>query len=775
MGTSGTTTLTGGDTNDTLIGGSGNDLLNGGAGSDFLNGGSGSDTLDGGSGIDTLLGGSGADTLIYKAWENQWLLGGTQTGTTTFSVSGGSYQNAATTGFTGYDSYNGGSGATKLSIADKDVVQIWLSPAQLADPAVMAEIAYAQAWVSAQLNSNTGQASTATYTFQTLNLQITQVESLEIRNQYGNSDYIAPTASVAITDANLSDSDNSSDVTITFSEAVTGFSNADVTVVGGTLSALSSSDGGVTWTGTFTAADGVETSGSVTVTGSYTDLALNVGATGASDSVVIDTKNPSISVDITATALSDTTSSSQVKFVFSEVPSGFVEGDIQLGAGLSLQAGSFQVDPSDPTGKTYIATVVAADGFTGNATVSVANGAYTDAVSNAGTGNSDSVSIDRANPTVTVDIVDTVLNDGDATSQVTFTFSEAVSGFTEADIATSGGLTLVAGSLVQDSVNPLLWTATVAATDGIDATGNVSVAAGSYTDVAGNSGGAGSDTVTVDRFEAAPNAAPTDIKFSLNESSANSQGANLGSGDLLGMFTAVDPDSAAWTFTLGGTDSNRFSIDPATGALSVGGSNITSGTYTITITATDGSGNASAPETFKVWVGTTSGSDGSALAPIVISAGSDIDFALNGSDFILGGDGDDALVGGQANDTLIGGRGSDELLGGAGNDLFVFRVESGDTNLSHYGIDRILDMNASGTDGINLDDGLFAGIGTPALLNAAAFKLDGSAIDANDRIIYDQTTGALYYDADGSGAGAAVQFAQLDAGTVLTVSDFHII
>ncbi|EGH26669.1 hypothetical protein PSYMO_36488, partial [Pseudomonas amygdali pv. mori str. 301020] len=35
-------------------------------------------------------------------------------------------------------------------------------------------------------------------------------------------------------------------VTITFSEAVSGFNNADLTVENGTLSAVSSSDGGIT-------------------------------------------------------------------------------------------------------------------------------------------------------------------------------------------------------------------------------------------------------------------------------------------------------------------------------------------------------------------------------------------------------------------------------------------------------------------------------------------------------------------------------------------------
>jgi hypothetical protein len=43
-------------------------------------------------------------------------------------------------------------------------------------------------------------------------------------------------------------------VTITFSEAVSGLTTADLTVSNGTLSTVSSSDGGITWTATFAAA-----------------------------------------------------------------------------------------------------------------------------------------------------------------------------------------------------------------------------------------------------------------------------------------------------------------------------------------------------------------------------------------------------------------------------------------------------------------------------------------------------------------------------------------
>src|SRR5438045_6677395 len=95
-----------------------------------------------------------------------------------------------------------------------------------------------------------------------------------------------PTAIPYTAHCRSSDTDNSSAVTITFSEAVTGFSNADVTVTGGTLSASAFVDAVVTWAGPFPATDGVKTNGSMKVTWAYTDLAVNVSATALSDSVV---------------------------------------------------------------------------------------------------------------------------------------------------------------------------------------------------------------------------------------------------------------------------------------------------------------------------------------------------------------------------------------------------------------------------------------------------------------------------------------------------------
>ena len=246
---------------------------------------------------------------------------------------------------------------------------------------------------------------------------------------------------------------------------------------------------------TVTAVDSFTGTGTVSLAaGSWTDAALNLGGAG-SDSVPIDRQNPTVVVDLVDGALSDGDSSSVVTFTFSEAPgASFTEADIQVSAGLTLNAGSLSM--IDATH--YQATVTAVDSFTGTGTVSLAAGSWTDAALNLGGAGSDSVPIDRQNPTVVVDLVDGALSDGDSSSVVTFTFSEAPgASFTEADIQVSAGLTLNAGSL--SMIDATHYQATVTAVDSFTGTGTVSLAAGSWTDAALNLGGAGSDSVPIDR------------------------------------------------------------------------------------------------------------------------------------------------------------------------------------------------------------------------------------------------------------------------------------
>ena len=145
-----------------------------------------------------------------------------------------------------------------------------------------------------------------------------------------------------------------------------------------------------------------------------------------------------------------------------------------------------------------------------------------------------------------------------------------------------------------------------------------------------------------------------------------------------------------------------------------------------------------------------------------------------GNDTLVGGDGFDFLGGGAGIDVLKGGRGADTLAGNDGADVFVF-----DTALSVNNIDTITDF-VSGQDLLRLDDDVFTALSAGVALGAAQLLVAAgatSAHDADDRIIYNTASGALYYDADGAGGTAAVQFAQLGTGTHpgLTAEDFLVV
>ena len=263
------------------------------------------------------------------------------------------------------------------------------------------------------------------------------------------ADSTPPTVTVNIVDASLNDGDNSSLVTFEFSENVTGFDASDLTPVGGTLSAFTTIDGN-SYTVTFTATDGIATTGSVTVGTGYTDAVGNTGTSG-SDTVSIDTLNPTVTVNIVDASLNDGDNSSLVTFEFSENVTGFDAGDLTpVGGTLSAFT---TID-----GDSYTATFTASDGIATTGSVTVGTG-YTDAVSNTGTTGSDTVAIDTLNPTA--DIVD-VTPDPRTTSAgtVAVTFTESVTGvdindFTltrDGNSVSLSGLT-VSGSGASYSVN----------------------------------------------------------------------------------------------------------------------------------------------------------------------------------------------------------------------------------------------------------------------------------------------------------------------------------
>ncbi|WP_303762534.1 calcium-binding protein [Sphingobium yanoikuyae] len=140
----------------------------------------------------------------------------------------------------------------------------------------------------------------------------------------------------------------------------------------------------------------------------------------------------------------------------------------------------------------------------------------------------------------------------------------------------------------------------------------------------------------------------------------------------------------------------------------------------------------------------------------------------NQAQSIYGNAGNNILSGMGGSDRLNGGLGADTLIGGSGSDQFVF-----DSRLGAGNVDRISDF-AIGTDDILIDNAVFTGLATGAL-TASAFHIGSQAGDASDRIIYDNQTGALWFDADGSGGIAAVQFATLTPQLALSAADFLVV
>ena len=60
-------------------------------------------------------------------------------------------------------------------------------------------------------------------------------------------------------------------------------------------------------------------------------------------------------------------------------------------------------------------------------------------------------------------------------------------------------------------------------------------------------------------------------------------------------------------------------------------------------------------------------------------------------------------------------------------------------------------------------------------LSSAAFIVGSQALTPDQHLIYTPNTGALFYDADGNGAGAAIQIALLNTFQPITGSDFKLI
>lgn len=144
-----------------------------------------------------------------------------------------------------------------------------------------------------------------------------------------------------------------------------------------------------------------------------------------------------------------------------------------------------------------------------------------------------------------------------------------------------------------------------------------------------------------------------------------------------------------------------------------------------------------------------------------------------GNNLLQGMEGADSLAGGLGNDTLEGGAGADTLNGGAGNDVFRYAApgHGGDRIVAYVAAEDQIQVSAAGFGG-----GLAAGMNLVALGRYVANNTGlATAPEGVGQFIYNTANATLYYDADGSGAGAAVMIAFLPGNNGFNGSEITVI
>ncbi|MCD2514913.1 Ig-like domain-containing protein [Massilia sp. G4R7] len=417
--------------------------------------------------------------------------------------------------------------------------------------------------------------------------------AVRVTNAVGNSgeaftrdytlDTVAPTVTIT-SDVPSLKAGQSAAITFTFSEdpgATFSWdgSAGDIVVSGGALSALSGS--GLVRTAVFTpAADTNAGTASISVAGaSYVDLAGNGGASG-SLAFSYDTLAPAApSAPVLATG-SDTGVLATDRITANNRPT--FTGSAESGTTVTLVDGAGNA----------IGSGVAVDGAWAIVpTAALANGAHavsaraTDSAGNVGTASAALVvHIDTVAPALSITSNVAQLKIGDSAT-VTFTFSEDPGAtFTRADITVDGGtLGVLSGS-------GLTRSAVFTPAAGIDGgVATITVTAGSYTDAAGNAGGAG--TTPLLRFDTLAPAAPSIPDLDAASDTGASDSDNLTT-DTTPTFSGTAPSGVTVRLYDGATEIG--SALATGGTWSITSSVLGMGAHSITAVAVDAAGNRSA-------------------------------------------------------------------------------------------------------------------------------------------------------------------------------------
>ena len=373
--------------------------------------------------------------------------------------------------------------------------------------------------------------------------------------------------------------------TITFSEAVSGFTETDITAVNGTLSGFTSTTTNTVWTVQVTpAADGqvtLQIGANVA-----TDAAGNANTAAAPATSIYtapDTAAPTVtSIERQTPATSPTNADSLTwRVTFSEAVQNVDTADFTVSGGSTATVTNVQAVGGE-TG-VYDVTASGGDlaGYNGTVTLEFASSQnIADAADNAlasptltGTGNS--YEVDNTAPTVMIGDVPPT-SDGPFTA--TITFSEAVSGFTGTDITAVNG----ALSDFTPTTTNTVWTVQV--TPAADGPVTLQIGANVATDAAGNANTAAAPATSI--YTAPDTAAPT--VTSIERQTPATSPTNRDSLTWRVTFSEAVENVDTADFTVSGSTATVTNVQPVGGETDVYDVTVSGGDlagYTGTVTA----------------------------------------------------------------------------------------------------------------------------------------------------------------------------------------------
>jgi hypothetical protein len=468
---------------------------------------------------------------------------------------------------------------------------------------------------------------------------------------------VAPTASVSLSDTDLK-AGESATLTVSFSEAVTGFTAADLTTPDATLGAFSTADGGRSWSATLTPAGGIASATrQVTLDlGGVLDAGGLAGsATVSSPAYTIKTVRPTAILNVGDADLTpgETTT---LSIVFSEAVSGFDAAD------LAVDRGTLSNLASTDGGLTWTATLTPAAGTLASAnTVRLDLAGVQNAAGNAGSGTATSnVYAVRTAPPAdpgppagsTIDGVWVAAN----------TYTDAATGLVNKAI----GVPVVPAGRADDPATPNAPLADIplsASSGGATSTLTVGLPVGAGLQATGAAG-------LLNNAQARLALIPRIERKTTEGSGARQEMTGEGTGFLQGLAGSTLLQTATVTPVSSGATADILIAGAGNGAaigIVIDATQLGAGT-TLQLNNVD----------FAAVVGSATLRGGLGDNTLVGDGASQNMFLGEGDDQLFGGGGDDVigsaggadlLDGGSGHDLLAGGIGNDRLAGGSGDDV----------------------------------------------------------------------------------------------------------